>query len=244
MYRTYNGRRPLLVMTLALLLGAAAGAADLEWREYDDRWEGIRGRETAGGFEFMGIYAEPATRTRGAKKLWVSVPLRRAAKVRVRVWEPLSGYAMVPKREELEPGSAFSWRRARVLEPAGIEAEQLYVKADQDEPRLYFPARLTTAQPTPAVTRYAFRFRSGGGVDLDVTIAREGKNGRLSDVVKDHWKEEVGGVLDYVWDGRGPKDAPQPSGVYHLKLKGTVFLKTDEDKDVDIPFFHDLAAVP
>ncbi len=79
---------------------------------------------------------------------------------------------------------------------------------------------------------------------LPHTIAREGKNGRLSDVVKDHWKEEVGGVLDYVWDGRGPKGAPQPSGVYHLKLKGTVFLKTDEDKDVDIPFFHDLAAVP
>jgi hypothetical protein len=167
-------------------------------------------------------HAEPAPRARGAEKLWVSVPLRRAAELRVRVFEPQSGYVMVPKRRTFEPGKPFSWRRARVLRPAGIEAEELYVLASHGEPRLYYPARLTTGPPPVAVTRYVFRFRSGGGVAFDVTIAREEKSGRLVEVDKRHREEEVGGILDFAWDGRGKTGAPEPAGVYHLKLEGTV----------------------
>ena len=229
-----------LASVLALGLGVVAGA-DLAWKEYGDRWEGIRGRDTSGGFEFLGVYAEPAPKARKAEKLWVSVPLRREAELGVRVWEPRSGYAMVPKKTTFEPGNAFSWRRAPVLRPAGIETEQLYVSAAAGEPRVHYPARLTTAPPPAGVTRYVFRFRSGGGVAFDVTIEREGKDRRLEEVVSRRRDEKLGGILDFPWDGRGDGGTSQPSGVYHLKLKGTVYLKTDEEKDIDIPFFHDPA---
>lgn len=231
-------RRLGFVLMLALVFVVTAGAG-LAWREYDDRWEGIRGRDIAGGFDFLGVYAEPAPKARKAAKLWVSVPLRRKSEFEVRVFEPHSGYVMVPKRRTFEPGGAFSWRRAQVLEPAGIETEQLYVFAHHGERNLYYPARLTTAPPPAGVTGYVFRFRSGGGVALEVTIAREDQDGRLVEVVKRRRDEDLGGILDVTWDGRGANGVPQPAGVYHLKLAGWVFLKTDEKKDIDIAFFHD-----
>ncbi len=115
MHRTLKDKR--LWFALALVLGTTAGA-DLAWKEYSDRWEGIRGTNTAGGFEFLGVYAEPAPKARGAEEVWVSVPLRQAAELKVRVWEPHSGYTMVPKRRTFKPGKAFSWQRARVLMPS------------------------------------------------------------------------------------------------------------------------------
>ncbi len=244
MHRNLSGERLGVVMALTLVFGTAAGAGDLEWKDRGDRWEGIRGKDTSGGFEFLGVYAEPGTRKRGAEKLWLSVPLSRAAEMQVTVWEPASGYAMVPKQESFGGGAAFSWRRAGVLAPAGIEADQLYVRASHPEENLYYPARLTTADPPGEVSRYVFRFRSGGGVELEVTIAREEEDKRLVEVVMRRRDEDLGGVLDFVWDVRGAGGRAQPPGVYHLKLKGTVFARTDEPQDVDIPFVHDLAAAP
>ena len=68
-------------------------------------------------------------------------------------------------------------------------------------------------------------------------IARE-ENDRLVEIEKHRHEEEFGGPVDLKWDGSNPRGTPQPSGLYHLVLKGTVFLKTDRFLELDIPFIH------
>ena len=229
-----------LAVTLALAVAAAsARAADVRWQDRGDRHEGIRGQNIAGGdFELLGVHVEPESRERGAARLWVSVPLRESTELRVRVWEPASGYEMVPKEPWFKPGDAFSWSRTAVLEPEGIEADQLYVRATDPLETLYYPARLTTAAPPDEVTRYVFRFRSRGGVGLDETISREDEAGRLVEVRKRRHDEDFGGPLQVVWDGRTAAGKAAPAGVYHLKLDGKVYLTVDRDVNVDLPFIH------
>ena len=228
-----------LGLTAMLLASALAGAADLAWKDRGDRYEGIRPENVSGGdFELLGVYVEPGPRARDADQLWVSVPLHQEAKLRIRVWEPKSGYAMDPKREAFQPGSSFSWSRAAVLQPKSIPSSELHVLAtDSETQRFYYPARLTTAPPSANLRRYVFRFRSRGGVDLAVKISRE-KEGRLVEVISRRREEDFGGILDFAWDGRSSQGQPSPAGIYHLQLKGTVFLKNDLSLNIDIPFIH------
>ncbi len=235
-----SGRLRWLVCALALAGAAAAvQAADVKWKDRGDRNEGIRAQNIAGGdFELLGVHAEPESRQRGATRLWVSVPVRQSTELRVRVWEPTSGYEMVPKRPRFAPGDAFSWSRVGVLAAEGIEAEQLYVRATNPLETLYYPARLTTAAPPDEVTRYVFRFRSRGGLGLDETIFREDEEGRLLEVRTRRHDEEFGGPLEVVWDGRTAGGADAPAGVYHLRLDGTLYLKVDRELKIDLPFIH------
>ena len=131
-----------------------------------------------------------------------------------------------------------------MLEPKGIRTEQLYVKAKHRDRELYYPARLTAGMSSGGVSRYVFKFRSGGGFELDETIAYEEQAGRLSEVVKRPREQETGGVVEFDWTGRGATGVPEPTGVYHLKLEGKVFGKTDRALRIDIPFYHDLSAAP
>ncbi|MCP4545800.1 MAG: hypothetical protein GY835_04960, partial [bacterium] len=62
--------------------------------------------------------------------------------------------------------------------------------------RVEVKTRLTTADSHAAVKGYRFRFRSRGGVEPDVKIARE-VGGRLIPVVENERNEDFGGSLDF-----------------------------------------------
>ena len=111
MHRWLIEQHPWLAVALVALGFAAApgGAQDVRWRDRGDRFEGIRAQNISGGyFELLGVHVEPEPRARGTERLWVSVPLRESEELRVRVWEPDSGYEMVPKRLTFRPGEPFS----------------------------------------------------------------------------------------------------------------------------------------
>lgn len=231
---------PVIAAALALVVAAIpAIAADTRWQDRGDRFEGIRAENVAGGdFKLLGVHVEPGPRSREAPRIYLSVPLREPAELRIQVWEPESGYSMIPKKKKFRPGDRFIWVRDAVLGPKGIDADQLYALATNPLETLYYPARLTTTESVSGEPgTYVFSFHSGGGVGLDVTIARE-ENGRFLEVRKWRRDERYGGLLGFDWDGRDAAGARAPAGIYHLKLEGAIYLTRDRPIDVDVPFIH------
>jgi hypothetical protein len=227
---------------LVLLLSALPVVADSSWRDRGNRFEGIRAENVRGGyFELLGLHAGPSPpRDPRAPQLHLSVPLAAEAELRVRVWEPDRSYWMVPHQSRFAPGDDFSWPRGAVLEPEGIDVQQLYVLASDPKETRYYPARLSTQPASAPVESYTFHFASGGGVSLSGMIARE-EEGRLVEVEPITIEKGFGGAVELTWDGRGQDDAPVPDGTYHLRLSGIAFGKTDRRVNVSIPFIvhHD-----
>ena len=231
-------RHRLIWFAFTLTLAVLPAGADERWQDRGDRFEGIRPENVGGGdFELLGVHVEPCPLDRQAPRLYVSVPLREATELQVRVWEPESGYWMVPTRKNFQPGKPFDWPRDAVLARRNVFVDQLYVLATDPLEVLHFPARLTTSAPPSEVARYVFRFRSRGGVSLQTRIARE-EDGRLIDVRTDRRDERYGGLLSFSWDGRDAAGSVAPAGVYHLKLDGKVYLQSDRDVNVDVRFVH------
>ncbi len=193
--------RHALALTLTVAAAVLPAAADDSWQDRGDRYEGIRAENVSGGdFELLAVQVEPGRLDRQEATLYVAVPLREEAELRIRVWDPHSHYWMTPKRKAFAPGDDYSWSRATVLGPAGIDVGRLCVLATNPTETLYYPARLTTGDPHAAVTGYRFRFHSRGGVELDFKIARE-VDGRLIPVVENERNEDFGGSRR--WGSRG-----------------------------------------
>lgn len=236
-------KKSTLLFTAAALVAANLTAADCDKCKYakrGDRWEGVGVRQVSGAsFDLLAVEIQPSGKAAAAGdqvRLWFWLPGKEAPTIEV--WEPRSNYWMVPDSRAFGGGlQSYAWPRGEVLAPLGLDLASLRPKIRSRDETVYYPALLSTSPKPEPGAGYAFVFRSGAGIDAFCTISRD-EGGKLTQVRKFRYGEDLGGDLRIAWDGKDDQGQPVPDGTYVLRLKGEMLAETLRPLTFNLSFLH------
>jgi hypothetical protein len=236
---------PVALAALIVILAAPLAAQDLNYRDRDDRREGVIVEQdiSGGQVELVGLRREmivPVAAASGKVTLAFWLDAGRELEVSVRHYR--KNYWMVPHQKSWEPGwQSFAWSRGEVIDKLSLQPADLSVIIRDPTQGTYYPGVLAVGGAAAGDGRYRFDFHVRGGLDAEARIVRLGEGGPQV-IWRTRVEKDASGMTSILWNGRDQDGEAVAPGTLYLRLEGYIVL-TDRDEEFvrEVPFRHGTA---